>query len=184
MTALPGNVESERKIDLYDDMEDDWDNFSRDPGYARFSYKDQDLEFIIITCHLDPEQHAAYETERLDDVYRTVKEDTKNPNIFVLGDFNLAKGPADIAFRKAGLLDEGEYPKMKAVLDENDDTTIGAGSKTYDNILFDSDQFKLIDQNVCRFDDKFGKGYNKKISDHFPVWAIFEFRTTDDTEAE
>ena len=125
-------------IHLYDDMEDDWDNFSRDPGYASFSY--QDFEFIIIMCHLDSQQHAAYETARLDDVYEAVKRKTGNSNIFVLGDFNLEDGPADIAFRDEGLLDAENYPEMKAVFDATQDTTIAGKNDetTFDNILFDS----------------------------------------------
>ena len=166
-------------IHLYDDMEDDWDNFSRDPGYASFSY--QDFEFIIITCHLDPTQHAAYETERLDDVYEAVKRKTGNPNIFVLGDFNLEEGPADIAFQDAGLLDAENYPKMRAVLDATHDTTVAGENDetTLDNILFDSGQFELKEKGVYRFDDELGEGYNKDISDHYPVWAIFEIQDSD-----
>ena len=167
-------------IHLYDDMEDDWDNFSRDPGYASFSYRD--FEFIIITCHLDPAQHAAYETARLDDVYEAVKRKTGNSNIFVLGDFNLEDGPADIAFQDAGLLDVENYPKMKAVLDATHDTTVAGENDetTLDNILFDSGQFELKEKGVYRFDDELGEGYNKDISDHYPVWAIFEIRDIGD----
>ena len=55
-------------IYLYDDKSN---HFSRDPGYASFCYGD--FEFIVIICHLDPQQHAAYEAERLDDVYKAVK---------------------------------------------------------------------------------------------------------------
>jgi len=171
-------------IHLYDDMEDSWDNFSRDPGYASFSYRD--FEFLIITCHLDPQQHAAYEAERLDDVYEAVKCQTGNSNIFVLGDFNLEEGPADIAFQDDGLLDEEKYPKMKAALDSTYDTTVaGENDKTtYDNILYDSGQFELKERGVYRFDDELGEGYNKDISDHYPVWAIFEIRDIDeDTDA-
>ena len=160
-------------IHLYDDMEDGWDHFSRDPGYAIFTY--QHFEFIIITCHLDPAQHAAYETERLDDVYEAVKCKTGNPNIFVLGDFNLEDGPTDIAFQDDGLLDAEIYPQMKAALDSTHDTTVAGENDetTYDNILFDSGQFELKESGVYRFDDEFGEGYNKDISDHYPVWAIF-----------
>lgn len=167
-------------IHLYDDMEDSWDNFSRDPGYAGFSYRD--FEFIIIMCHLDPQQHAAYETERLDDVYEAVKCKTGTPNIFVLGDFNLEEGPADIAFQDDGLLDQEKYPKMKAVLDATHDTTVAGENDetTFDNILFDSGQFELKEKGVYRFDDEFGEGYDKTISDHYPVWAIFEILDIED----
>ena len=171
-------------IHLYNDMEDSWDNFSRDPGYASFSYRD--FAFIIITCHLDPQHHAAYETERLDDVYEAVKCKTGNPNILVLGDFNLEEGPADIAFQDGGLLDEKNYPKMKAVLDATQDTTVAGKNDetTFDNILFDAGQFDLKEKGVYRFDDEFGEGYNKDISDHYPVWAIFEIQNMDeDTDA-
>lgn len=176
----PVKLASKDTIHLYDDMEDNWDNFSRDPGYASFSY--QDFEFIIITCHLDPQQHAAYEAERLDDVYEAVKCQTGNSNIFVLGDFNLEEGPADIAFQDAGLLDEKNYPEMKAVLDATQDTTVAGENDetTFDNILFDSGQFDLKEKGVYRFDDELGEGYNKDISDHYPVSAIFEIRDIDD----
>ena len=170
-------------IHLYDDMEDGWDHFSRDPGYASFSY--QDFEFIIITCHLDSDTHAAYETERLDDVYEAVKRQTGNPNIFVLGDFNLEEGPTDIAFRDDGLLDAEKYPKMKAALDSTYDTTVAGENDetTYDNILFDSGQFELKAKGVYRFDDEFGEGYDKAISDHYPVWAIFEIPDVEAADA-
>ncbi len=180
----PVKLTPKDKIHLYDDMEDSWDNFSRDPGYAGFSYRD--FEFIIITCHLDPSQHAAYETERLDDVYEAVKCKTGNPNILVLGDFNLEEGPADIAFQDSGLLDPKNYPKMKAVLDATHDTTVAGENDetTFDNILFDSGQFELKEKGVYRFDDEFGEGYDKDISDHYPVWAIFEIPDIeDDTDA-
>jgi len=171
-------------IHLYNDMEDSWDNFSRDPGYAGFSYRN--FEFIIITCHLNAQQHAAYETERLDDVYEAVKCKTRNPNIFVLGDFNLEEGPEDIAFQDDGLLDEEKYPKMKAALDSTYDTTVAGENDetTYDNILFDSGQFELKEKGVYRFDDELGEGYDKTVSDHYPVWAIFEIQAIeDDTDA-
>ena len=153
-------------IYLYDDKSD---HFSRDPGYASFCYGD--FEFVVIICHLDPKQHAAYEAERLDDVYDAVKRETGSSHIFVVGDFNLEEGPHDIAFRVDGLL---KSSNMRAALDENYDTTVGAEHKTFDNILFDSKKFKLENQNVCRFDGRFGKKYDRKISDHYPVWAIFE----------
>lgn len=180
----PIKLTSKGTIHLYDDMEDGWDHFSRDPGYASFSY--QDFEFIIITCHLDPDTHAAYETERLDDVYEAVKRKTGNSNIFVLGDFNLEEGPTDIAFQDAGLLDEEKYPKMKAVLDATQDTTVAGKNDetTFDNILFDSGQFELKEKGVYRFDEELGEGYDKNISDHYPVWALFEISDIDaDTEA-
>lgn len=185
----PENLKPEdATIHLYDDMEDNVDHFSRDPGYASFSYKG--FKFTIITCHLDPKQHAAYETERLDDVYQAVKRETDNlniSNIFVLGDFNLEDGPDDIAFQKDGLLDKVNYPKMKAVLEATDDTTLGGedDETTFDNILFESNQFKLKKSGVYRFDDELGYGYDKKISDHYPVWAIFEIPEVDnDSSAE
>ena len=171
-------------IHLYDDMEDGWDNFSRDPGYASFSYRD--FEFIIITCHLDPDTHAAYETERLDDVYEAVKRKTGNSNIFVLGDFNLEDGPEDIAFQDEGLLDEENYPEMEAVLEGTHDTTVAGENDetTFDNILFDFGQFELKEKGVYRFDDELGEGYNKDISDHYPVWALFEIQDINaDTDA-
>ncbi len=171
------------KIHLYDDMEDSWDHFSRDPGYASFSYRG--FAFILITCHLDPDTHAAYETERLDDVYEAVKRKTGNPNIFVLGDFNLEEGPTDIAFRDEGLLDAEKYPKMKAVLDATHDTTVAGENDetTYDNILFDSGQFELKAKGVYRFDAEFGEGYDKAISDHYPVWALFEIPDVEGADA-
>ena len=179
----PALLKPKDTIHLYDDMEDGWDHFSRDPGYAIFSYRD--FEFILITCHLDPAQHAAYETERLDDVYEVVKRKTGNPNIFILGDFNLEEGPADIAFRDDGLLDAENYPKMKAVLDATHDTTVAGKNDetTYDNILFDSGQFELKEKGVYRFDDEFGEGYDKAISDHYPVWAIFEIPDVEAADA-
>ena len=98
-----------------------------------------------------------------------------------MGDFNLEDGPHDIAFRVDGLL---KFSNMRAALDENYDTTIGAKHKTFDNILFDSEKFKLENRNVCRFDDRFGKSYDKRISDHYPVWAIFEIPKGDDDKSE
>ncbi len=170
-------------IHLHDDMEDGWDHFSRDPGYASFSYRD--FEFIIITCHLDPDTHAAYETERLDDVYEAVKRKTGNPNILVLGDFNLEEGPEDIAFQDEGLLDEKNYPEMKAVLEATYDTTVAGenDATTLDNILFNSGQFELKEKGVYRFDDELGEGYDKDISDHYPVWAIFEIPDVEAADA-
>ena len=175
--------DSKCAIRLYNDKENDKNHFSRDLGYAKFSYKDQDLEFVIITCHLDPD-NPADETKRLDEAYDTLKKDTQNPNIIVLGDFNLEDGPADPAFKDGGLLDEKNYPTMKAVLDEKQDTTLAGkdDQTTFDNILFDSDQFKLKEKGVYCFDKKLKllKGCAEAISDHYPVWATFEIPEVDD----
>ena len=37
-------------------------------------------------------------------------------------------------------------------------------------------QFELKEKGVYRFDDELGEGYDKDISDHYPVWAIFEIQ--------
>ena len=180
--------DSKGTIHLYDDMKDNLDHFSRDPGYAIFCHKD--FEFVIITCHLDATHHTAYETERLDDVYEAVKFKTDNPNIIVLGDFNLEDGPDDIAFRHYGLLDKVNYPEMEAVLDSTWDTTV-AGKEdetTFDNILFDARRFELKKWGVHRFDDKvhkrdkLRKGYDDLISNHYPVWATFKIPEVDDED--
>ena len=148
------------------------------PGYCSFETTDGSFDFTIITFHNRTwEKGACEDADFLDDIHDGVQKElgAEDNDILLLGDFNIE---AEYEKHFNELTDIG----IKNAIPFGTDTMVSENDSTLDNIFY----LKCKDLTLKRSDslefddhDEFGKGYDKRISDHYPVWATFEIPKVD-----
>lgn len=150
---------------LHNDSE--LDEFQREPFISNFNLLSkngtviEDLTFI--TVHTKP-AYAVNETASLHNVVETLKENSTESDIILLGDFN-----ADCSYASTYELNQLEIrsPEYLWVVPDSADTTFSENTHcAYDRIVLTSD----VDD---RFFGRWGVDRDMSdsdVSDHFPVW--------------
>ena len=171
------------KIMIYED----WNiKMERLPGYCSFETTDKGFDFTIIICHnrtwkKKPEENGAIEDAKyLYDVHEGVQERLRaeDNDIILLGDFNIEDNHAE-HFKE--LMNDS----IANAISFRKDTMISTGKKSLDNIFYpcDKDQgLTLKGADVIGSVDSDVMGLiviDKMISDHYPVWAIFDIPKVD-----
>ena len=158
-------------------INDDEDLFIREPFYAKFKAKK--FDFWAITIHSvygDRVADRRAEAFLLDDVYRFVQDLDGENDILLMGDFNLS--PDDKGF--------GELLALEGMTAINTTIPTSIKDRLYDNIWFQSQYTKEYtgEFRVFKFDeDLYGiddKAASLAVSDHRPLWAIFDTSVDDD----
>jgi len=153
------------------------DDFIREPFFALFRIGE--FDFYVITIHSiygDSVADRRYEAQLLDDAYRAVQNLDDENDVLLMGDFNL--GPLDVGFE-----DLRGLPNMIYV---NGAIPTSIADKLYDNIWFQSNhtQEYTAEFGVFKFDEElYGNDdsvASLAVSDHRPLWAIFDIRADDD----
>lgn len=153
-------------------VNDPTDVLHREPLVGWFRTRTVPLEqaftFSLINIHTDPDE-VDQEINWLDDVFRAVQSDARQEDdAIILGDFNASE-------KKFGEL--GQIANIFAVIPSNVATNT-AGTKSYDNIVFDRIATTEYTGRSGVF-DFIHEGFNlsqeaaKAVSDHMPVWAEF-----------
>lgn len=146
------------------------DRLHREPLVATFRVKDsQNLNpftFTLINIHTDPDE-TDWELDALDDVFVQVQRDRiREDDVIILGDFNVDE-------YHMGQL--GQLPGIQHVIAGQSTNT--AGTKSYDNILFD--RRRTVEfagrAGVLDLQKEYGLTMEEAmdVSDHLPVWATF-----------
>ncbi len=154
-------------------LSDRTDLLHREPFVARFRSRTQAPEqaftFTLINVHTDPDE-TDIELDALDDAFRSVQENGwGEDDVILLGDLNEDE-------RHLG--DLGRLPGIRWVVSGVPTNT--RGSKSYDNILYDSS--RTVEHTgrwgVLNFREEFGLTMEEalEVSDHLPVWAEFSAR--------
>jgi endonuclease/exonuclease/phosphatase family metal-dependent hydrolase len=135
---------------------------------ARVAPAEQAFTFTLINIHTDPDEVDS-EINVLDDVFRAVRSDGRQEDdTILLGDFNADEQH----FGQLAIV-----PNLHAVIPANVATNT-AGTKSYDNIVFDRLATTEYTGRAGVF-DFLHDGFNlslevaKTVSDHKPVWAEF-----------
>jgi len=146
------------------------DFFSREPFVAYF--KSGNFDFVLINIHTQPD-NATAEINALDDVVIDARKKFPNEEDFiVLGDYN-ADGSY---FNEKGecKLRKNEYTW---IIPNEADTTVATSSNTYDRIVITTgcleDYAQKWDVRNFQKEFKLTQDEAKKISDHYPIWALF-----------
>lgn len=155
--------------------------FFRKPFYATF--RAHSFDFTIIVNHIiwgTTVTERRKEINRLANVYQIVQDEDPHENdILLVGDFNrepeddLAWGPLRSL---TGMINLFHVPEKSMIWDSN----------LYDNIWFQSHYVReyTLDKGIVRFDESdFGNddsAASKAVSDHRPVWALFNTNGPDD----
>jgi endonuclease/exonuclease/phosphatase family metal-dependent hydrolase len=149
--------------ELYPDTED---AFQREPFLAHFKCVNGNFSFVLINIHTQPERAVA-EIGALDSVMHWAKGHFPGEDDFIaLGDFNgscnYAK-PAELN----GLKLRG--PDYVWIVPDDADTNLAQIACAYDRIVITRGAVEDF-ANRWEVDRVFN---DKKISDHWPVWAEF-----------
>jgi endonuclease/exonuclease/phosphatase family metal-dependent hydrolase len=150
---------------LYDDSANDL--FQREPFTARFGVKGTPFTFTITSIHTRPESAVA-EIGALYTVYQKVQ--TRYPRAYhhlILGDFN-----AGCDYATPGQLDALEIrgAQFHWIVPDTADTNVNPDRIcAYDRLVANSALFSHF--QLWGIANWFT---DKKVSDHWPVWAIFD----------
>jgi len=155
--------------------------FFRKPYYATF--RSRNFDFTVIVNHIvwgNSVTERRKEINRLSVVYQTIQDaDPHENDVLIVGDFNrepdddLAWGPLRSL---TGMINLFQLPEKSMIWDTN----------LYDNIWFQSHHVReySLDKGIVRFDETdFGNddtSASKAVSDHRPVWALFNINGPDD----
>lgn len=141
----------------------------REPFLIDFSYDDK--TFTLVSFHAIPKKKQP-ETEIK--YFKFFPVEYAGRNLIFLGDFNIPQSHTVFnPLRKVGykpvLVEQKTTMKMKC-------STTTCLASEYDNIFYDSQDIKLQDSGVIHFYMKFPEMVSaRRISDHLPVWAEFNF---------
>ncbi len=156
---------------------DEKDLFIREPFFAKF--KAGNFDFYVISIHIiwgDSIAERRAEALLLDDVYLSVQNMDAENDILLMGDFNL--GPDDKGFL--------ELLEISDMIYVNEKIPTSIKDRLYDNIFFQSNftQEFTGKYGVMKFDEQLFGNDDKKaslmVSDHRPLWAVFDVSLDDD----
>ena len=174
-----------RSGELYPDGADGKDDFARDPYWATF--RTGQFDFSVIAVHVIWGKNVAprkAEVRALADVYRYVQEANGNEDdVLLVGDFN--RNPTDVESYSRIMA----IPLMTRLFQFPQKSHI-KDSSLYDNIFFQTDAVTeyLGRCGIDRFDEtdfsNDDKAANLAVSDHRPVWAVFNIKLDDDGSDE
>ena len=158
-------------------INDDEDLFIREPFYAKFKAGKFDFWAITIrSIYGDRVADRRAEALLLDDVYRFVQDLDGENDILLMGDFNLS--PDDSGFV--------ELSNLEGMMAVNTEIPTSIKDRLYDNIWFQKNYTQEYTGKfgVFKFDeDLYGnddKAASLAVSDHRPLWAIFDTSADDD----
>jgi endonuclease/exonuclease/phosphatase family metal-dependent hydrolase len=157
------------------------DYFIREPYFATFS--SGKFDFTVIATHIlygDKASDRRAEIQHLAEVYEQVK--SGNPNekdVILVGDFN--REPTD----KVAFSNLRSIPSMTNLFNPPQKSVI-YDSNLYDNIWFQKEYVKAYTgkKGIDKFDEtdfaNNDKAASLAVSDHRPVWAVFDTKIDDD----
>jgi endonuclease/exonuclease/phosphatase family metal-dependent hydrolase len=161
--ALPGDR-------LYDDSAQD--RFQREPYLTNFRSRRGDFSFVLINIHTRPEAAVA-EIDALTPVFDWATQTFGGErNVIALGDFNASCTYARTAQLDALSIRGAGY--IWIVPDSSDSNVATKSACAYDRIVTTLDA-------AAAFTGHWGVDQaftDKKVSDHWPVWAEFAARDT------
>ena len=158
-----------RPLTTYDDQKD---IFHREPYIVEFASIDGNFDFVLVQIHTDPDT-ATEEINALHDVIVQAKILTGEPDIITVGDYN-----GDCKYHNEMIkapLSEDQYIW---VIPDSADTNLAKSTCTYDRIVITktaTEKDFTGEYGVYRFDNSFKLNHDdaKKVSDHYPVFAVF-----------
>ncbi|KPK41685.1 MAG: hypothetical protein AMJ78_04870 [Omnitrophica WOR_2 bacterium SM23_29] len=158
-------------------VRDTRDLFEREPFVT--SFRSGNFDFIIINNHIDPD-YVKKELRQLTIVINNIYNASSEKDIIVLGDMN-----ADGSYFNESRLTT-MFPLWIQLIGNDEDTTVAVSDNTYDRMMT-KDTTANVEytgtSGVFRWDTDYGVTdlrFVKKVSDHYPVYAVFRTDLPDD----
>ncbi|MFH1440849.1 MAG: endonuclease/exonuclease/phosphatase family protein [Candidatus Omnitrophota bacterium] len=158
-------------------VDDSSDVFEREPFIAYF--RSGNFDFKIVDNHIKPEDVSA-ELNHLSAVINKIYDSSFERDVIVVGDMN-----ADGSYFNENNLAK-VFPAEVQLIGNNEDTTVAVSDNTYDRMMIcntTSDVEYAGKSGVFRWDAEYGitdVSFVKKVSDHYPVYALFRTDLPDD----
>lgn len=150
---------------LFPDPDDD---FVREPFAVQLRPKGATTSFVVLTIHTAPDVAPREITALRKASDWAAAHYTGEAGVIVLGDFNGGKRYVPLA--KIAEIRTNSLPYLWIVPDDAD-TTLGSEPQAHDRIIVTGELAKRY-TNSWSVDRSFS---DTKISDHYPVWAEFDF---------
>ena len=154
------------------------DKIHREPYIARFKVKNGNFDFVLVTSHTDPDD-ATQEINKLPDVVKDAQQKFPDEKDFiVLGDLNSDCKKGTAYFDEDDMASPLRAAEFLWIITNDMDTNLASSSCTYDRIIITSSTTSedwTFMAGVYHFDTIHSLTYDqaKKVSDHYPVWAVF-----------
>lgn len=158
-------------------VSDSNDVFEREPFVAYF--KSGNFDFKLVDIHTKPEDTPA-ELMQLAVVVDNIYNSSEEKDVIALGDMN-----ADGNYFNENNL-TSTFPSWVQLIGNSEDTTVASSSNTYDRMITrpaTSSSEYTGRSGVFRWNAEFGvtdMNFVKKVSDHYPVYAVFRTDLRDD----
>lgn len=157
-------------------VDDPDDVFEREPFVAFF--KSGNFDFKIVDNHIKPEDVSA-ELTHLAVVINSIYDSSSEKDVIVVGDMN-----ADGSYFNENNL-AATFPLWIQLINNNEDTTVAVSDNTYDRMMTrDTTNVEYTGKSgVFKWDAEYGvtnTAFIKKVSDHYPIYAIFRTDLPDD----
>lgn len=153
------------------------DIFEREPFVVYF--KSGNFDFKIVSNHIKPDD-ASVELSNLAAVINNIYDSSAEKDVIAVGDMN-----ADGKYYNENNL-TGVFLRWTQLIRNNEDTTVGKDNYTYDRMMT-RDTTTNVEyigtSGVFRWDAEYGvtdAAFIKKVSDHYPVYAVFRTDLPDD----
>ncbi|XP_063710563.1 deoxyribonuclease-1-like isoform X2 [Symsagittifera roscoffensis] len=167
------------KLELLDSYAypDPLDIFEREPYIALFETAAENFRFAMIGLHAKADSKLTFgEIDALYLVAETVKMDLNVEDIIIIGDLN-----ADCSYlsnakkAKLSLVQDTSY---KWAIGDNEDTTVKQSTNcAYDRIIYTGDTLReaFERKGIVNLEEEYNleEAQVAKISDHYPVYAVF-----------
>ncbi len=160
---------------------DEQKEFSRPPFMAYFKVKNGNFDFVLGTVHTKPD-NAKKEISALAKVFDHASAKYNEKDVIIVGDYN-ADGTYYDEDNTNQILEDTE--RYYFAIPDKFDTTVAKSSNTYDRIVFlrgtkeDFTRKAGVDYFFMRWPEITNEEEGK-ISDHYPVYAIFNTNKDND----
>jgi len=160
------------------------DIFHREPFVGKFAANNGDFDFLLLNIHTNPDEATA-EMNALPIAVEDAKvRFSEEKDFIVLGNLNADCPRQGNYFDENDLTSSLRSTMFTWLIDNSMDTNLAQSSCTYDRIIITEHTKEdwTGKAGVYRFDEIFDLNPDqaKKVSDHYPVWAIFHINHDSD----
>jgi len=173
-------VYNDDKVDAFLDSSgygiEPMDEFAREPFYCMF--KAGEFDFYLMTIHTDPDD-VEIEIPALKVAFDSLQNANSENDIILLGDFNACSPGSEID----GYIEMTSLEVIQNIYFAIEGETNTRGGKSYDNIIFQSSYTsEFVNSGINVFEAEYNLTNDEAfgVSDHLPVWAIFNIDNDDD----
>jgi len=150
--------------------------FERSPAWARFEHIESEERVWMLSVHLEP-RNMPGEIAALYEIFEQYQRETPaSESAIIMGDFKA--GCRHLSDDEIALTSLFNTSSLTSLIGHDEDTTTTSTFCPYDRIFVNGPWVnRVAESGVYRFDQILGLSgeQTRAVSDHYPVWARFQF---------